>query len=155
MGILLLASLVFLGFWILRGPVPDPGRRVLHQLQPAAQALPSDAHVIYRYDLEPKWDSCDGRPGTFGWDNVILQIHFQSRTPTMALVEHADQTLRRLGWSHVYDTSGQVAGLSSWTAVRSRMLNFRTRYQIRAELPRSGTCSSVPNRSARKFLDAD
>jgi hypothetical protein len=110
-GILLLASLVFLGFWILRGPEADPGGRVLHQLQPAAQALPSDAHVIYRYDLEPKWDSCDGRPGTFGWDNVILQIHFESRTPTLALVEHADQTLRRLGWSHVYDTGGQVG----WT----------------------------------------
>jgi hypothetical protein len=108
-AILLLATLGFMGFWILRGPEADPGGRVLHQLQPAAQALPSDAQVIYRYDLEPKWDSCDGRPGTLGWDNVILQIHFESRTPTMALVEHADQTLHRLGWSHVYDTVGQVA----------------------------------------------
>jgi len=29
----------------------------------------------------------------------------------MALVEHADGTLRRLGWSHEYDRSGQVG----WT----------------------------------------
>jgi hypothetical protein len=107
----LLAVCVFFVYWILWGPGGDPGGRVLHQLQSAAQALPSDAHVIYRYDLEPRWDSCDGRRGTFGWDDVIVQIHFESRTPTMALVEHADGTLHRLGWSLEYDGSGQVG----WT----------------------------------------
>jgi hypothetical protein len=111
LGLVLLVACVFLGYRILWGPEGDPEGRVLHQLQPAAQALPSDAHVIYRYDFEPKWDSCDGRQGTFGWNNVILQIRFESRTPTIALVEHADGTLRRLGWSYEYDRSGQVG----WT----------------------------------------
>jgi hypothetical protein len=108
LGLLLLVTCVFLGYWFLWGPGGDPGGRVLHQLQPAAQAIPSDAHVIYRYDLEPKWDSCDGRQGTFGWDNVIVQIHFESRTPTIALVGNADKTLRRLGWSQQYYTNGQA-----------------------------------------------
>jgi len=67
--------------------------------------------MSFTCDVEPKWDSCDGRQATFGWDNVILQIHFESRTPTIALVEHADGTLHRLGWSHEYDRSGQVG----WT----------------------------------------
>jgi hypothetical protein len=111
LGLLLLVTCMFLGYWILWGPNGDPGGRVLRQLQPAAQALPSDAHVIYRYDLEPKWDSCDGRQGTFGWDDVIVQIHFDSRTPTTALFEHADETLHRLGWSQKYDNGSQVG----WT----------------------------------------
>ena len=75
--------------WFIRdvigGPEADPGGRILRTLRDTGQALPSDAHVLYRYDLEPKWDSCDGRPGTFGWDNVVVQIHFESRGSTEPL----------------------------------------------------------------------
>ena len=87
--------------WFVRGaingPDADPGGRILHTLRASAHALPSDAHVLYRHDLEPKWDSCDGRPGTFGWDNVVVQIHFESRSPTHAVVQAAYQTFRELG----------------------------------------------------------
>jgi hypothetical protein len=86
----------------IRGPDADPGGRILYTLRASAQALPSDAHVLYRYDLEPKWDSCDGRPGTFGWDNVVVQIHFESSSPTDAVVQGAGQTFRELGWNPDY-----------------------------------------------------
>ena len=51
----------------------DPGGRILGELKPAALAVPDDAKIRYRHDVEPKWDSCDGRQGTFGWDDVVLQ----------------------------------------------------------------------------------
>jgi hypothetical protein len=79
------------------------------------QALPSDAHVLYRYDLEPKWDSCDGRPGTFGWDNVVVQIHFESSRPTDAVVQGADQTFRELGWNPGYVNKQSTFTQVGWT----------------------------------------
>jgi hypothetical protein len=105
--------------WFVRdaisGPDADPGRRILHTLGASAQALPRDAHVLYRYDLEPKWDSCDGRPGTFGWDNVVVQIHFESSSPTDAVVQGADQTFRELGWNPDYVNNQRTFIQVGWT----------------------------------------
>jgi hypothetical protein len=97
------------------GPAADPGGRILHSLRATAQALPNDAHVLYRHDLEPKWDSCDGRAGTFGWDNVVVQIHFESASSTDAVLLRADQTFRGLGWSpdYVHDQSTIIQ--AGWT----------------------------------------
>lgn len=99
----------------LSGPDADPGGRVLHPLRASAQSLPSDAQVLYRYDLEPKWDSCDGRPGTFGWDNVVVQIHFESGSPTDAVVQGADQAFRKLGWNPVYVSNQSTFIQVDWT----------------------------------------
>jgi hypothetical protein len=105
--------------WFVRGPIngpdADPGGRILHTLRATAQAMPSDAHVLYRYDLEPKWDSCDGRPGTFGWDNVVVQIHFESSRPTDAMVQGADQTFRGLGWNPDYVNNQSTFIQVGWT----------------------------------------
>lgn len=105
--------------WFVRGaingPDADPGGRILHTLRASAQALPSDALVLYRYDLEPKWDSCDGRPGTFGWDNIVVQIHFESRSPTHAVVQAADQTFRELGWNPDYVNNQSTFIQVGWT----------------------------------------
>lgn len=105
-GAVAFAAMAVLAIWFARAaassPNADPGGRILNQLRTASQALPGDAQVIYRNDIEPNWDSCDGRPGTFGWDNVVVQIHFQSRTGTAALVDHADRMLRGLGWTSDY-----------------------------------------------------
>ena len=105
--------------WFIRdvigGPEADPGGRILRTLRDTDQALPSDAHVLYRYDLEPKWDSCDGRPATFGWDNVVVEIHFESRGSTEAVVQRADQTLRGLGWSPDYVNNQPTLVQVGWT----------------------------------------
>ena len=105
--------------WFVRGaingPDADPGGRILRTLGASAQALPSDAHVLYRYDLEPKWDSCDGRPGTFGWNNVVVQIHFESSSPADAVVQGADQTFRELGWDPDYGNNQSTFIQVGWT----------------------------------------
>jgi hypothetical protein len=105
--------------WFIRGviggPEADPGGRILHALRATAQALPGDAQVLYRYDLEPKWDSCDGRPGTFGWDNVVVQIHFESRSSNDAVVQQADRTFRGLGWNPDYVNNQPTFIQVGWT----------------------------------------
>jgi hypothetical protein len=89
----------------------DPGGKLLKQLQPAASAIPADSRVIYRHDLEPLRDSCDGRPGTEGWSDVVLQIHFSSSSPPKAVLARADEVLVKLGWHRVagVDTSSSDA----------------------------------------------
>lgn len=112
-------GLLVLTAWFIRGviggPEADPGGRILHPLRATAQALPGDAQVLSRYDLEPKWDSCDGRPGTFGWDNVVVQIHFESRSSTDAVVQRADRTFRGLGWNPDYVNKEHTFIQVGWT----------------------------------------
>ena len=109
----LVAVVVAAGTWLWFAvqPTGDPGGRVLGQLRPATAALPADARIDYRNDVEPRWDSCDGRPGTEGWDDVDVQVHFTTATAETEVLTHADAALRQLGW--LPDTS-QPAG-SSWT----------------------------------------
>src|ERR1700674_1015084 len=99
----------------IAGPIADPGGRILHALRSTKQALPNDAHVLYRSDLEPKWDSCDGRSGTFGWDNVVVQIHFESGSSTDAVVHGASQAFRTLGWQQDYVNNQSTFVQVGWT----------------------------------------
>jgi hypothetical protein len=121
---LLAASLGLIGaavatIWVVRaavyGPDADPGGRILRTLESAAQALPGDAHVLYRNDIEPRWDSCDGRPGTFGWNNVDVQIHFESTSASDSVVRNADENLARLGWRRTYETNQATFVQVVWT----------------------------------------
>jgi hypothetical protein len=107
-------TLWFLGNAIA-GPIADPGGRILHALQSTKRALPNDAHVLYRNDVEPKWDSCDGRPGTFGWDNVVVQIHFESGSSTDTVVQGAGQAFRNLGWQQDYVNNQSTFVQVGWT----------------------------------------
>lgn len=100
-------------FWVAAQPTGDPGDQVLNQLEPATVALPPDAKIAYRNDVEPRWDSCDGRAGTYGWDDVVVQVHFTTSTPGSEVLANADATLRRLGWQP--DSDAPVG--SSWTRV--------------------------------------
>lgn len=105
--------------WVVRaavyGPDADPGGRILRTLESAAQGLPGDAHVLYRNDIETRWDSCDGRPGTFGWNNVDVQIHFESTSPSDSVVRHADENLGRLGWSRTSETNQAAFTQVGWS----------------------------------------
>jgi hypothetical protein len=107
-------TLWFLGNAIA-GPIADPGGRILHGLRSTKQALPNDAHVLYRNDVEPKWDSCDGRPGTFGWDNVVVQIHFESGSSTDTVIQGAGQAFRNLGWQQDYVNNQSTFVQVGWT----------------------------------------
>ena len=82
-------------------PSGDPGGRIIAQLRPAVAALPPDARVLYRNDVEPRWDSCDGRPSTYGWDDVVVQVHFASATGPDAILADADAVLTSQRWSSI------------------------------------------------------
>jgi hypothetical protein len=107
-------TLWFVGNAIV-GPTADPGGRILHALRSTKQALPNDAHVLYRNDLEPKWDSCDGRSGTFGWDNVVVQIHFESGSSTDTVVHGASRAFQTLGWQQDYVNNQSTFVQLGWT----------------------------------------
>ena len=105
-------------FAVLRAPSGHPGGRVLHQLQPAVAALPDGARVSYRHDVEPRWDSCDGRQGTFGWGDATVQVRFTSNWSASALLAHADRVLRGLGWAPALrDATGAPV---AWTKALDR-----------------------------------
>jgi hypothetical protein len=77
---------------------PDPGGRILAGLQTVASAIPADAEVMLRQANEPRWDSCDGRAGTFGWNNVTVNVQFRASEQPDALVAQIDKVLTEAGW---------------------------------------------------------
>ncbi len=93
-----LIDLVGVGL-VVAAPSGDPGGRILNELRPVAAALPDGAKIAYRQDIEPRWDSCDGRPGTFGWDDAVVIVHFTTTLSPGAVGAHADAALRPLGWT--------------------------------------------------------
>jgi len=105
--------------WFVRasivGPTADPGGRILNTLEATEAALPQDSRVLYRHELEPNWDSCDGRPGTFGWDNIVVQIHFESQSSSDAVVQGVDRAFRRLGWNPDYVNNQPTFIQVGWT----------------------------------------
>jgi hypothetical protein len=79
---------------------PDPGGIRLKALTAAtAAALPSDAQVTLHGGGEPRWDSCDGRAGTFGWDDIMVDYQFTTEQPPGAMVAAAARAWQRLGWA--------------------------------------------------------
>lgn len=81
-----------------RHPGGDQGGRILALLEPTASAIPKDARIAYRHSIEPFWDSCDGRAGTFGWNDVVVEVHFRTSTKQGAVFAHAASVLARQGW---------------------------------------------------------
>lgn len=113
----LLLAAAALGLWVALTPPSsgDPGGKILSELRPVGYALPRNADIVYRHDTEPMWDSCDARPGTFGWDQVVVQIHFRSRSSAADVESNADSQLRRLGWKPAYQHSDPITWV--WTKV--------------------------------------
>lgn len=81
------------------------------QLRPAGAALPPDARILYRNDVEPHWDSCDGMASTYGWDDVVIQVHFSSATTEEAVFSHAAAELAAQRWPEV--PLGLVPGVTA------------------------------------------
>lgn len=77
---------------------PDPGGRILAVAQTVGQALPPGARVLLQQAVEPRWDSCDGRPETEGWSNVFVDVEFDSTGDPQDVVRDADKALTASGW---------------------------------------------------------
>jgi hypothetical protein len=89
-----------LAFWFSRPTRSggDPGGQILAQLRPVARAVPRTAAVVYAHFDEPSWDSWDGMAGTFGWTDVVSQIHFTWSSTPSTLITYTGDELTKLGW---------------------------------------------------------
>jgi len=88
---------------------PDPGGRILAGLQTVESAIPAETDVMLRQANEPRWDSCDGQAGTFGWNNVTFDVQFRVREQPDTLVGQVDEVLTGAGW-HRMEASGTPLG---------------------------------------------
>lgn len=115
------------GWWLFNRTQDsgDPGGKVLNQLVPAASALPgygtsslpwvsnpslSRAYVI---KSEPRRDSCDGRAGTQGWGQAVVQAGFAWTGTTAELISQVGGHLAAIGW-HRVSTGTTSSGGVSW-----------------------------------------
>lgn len=114
-GLAVAVIIAFLAWllWPFAGSSGDPGGDIMGQLAPAATALPGygtgavpwvseipqTLTASYAIKMEPRQDSCDGRAGTRGWSQVVVQAGFQWSEGLSALVTYLDGRLAVLGWS--------------------------------------------------------
>jgi hypothetical protein len=93
----------------------DPSGRLMAKLTPLVRVVPGfetgpvpwssfpcDSCQFperYAIKVEPHWDSCDGKPGTFGWDPVVIQVGFRWRGTTQALASVLNSRLAARGWA--------------------------------------------------------
>ena len=80
---------------------PDPGGRILVALKTVERAVPADARQVLRQANEPRWDSCDGRAGTFGWDDVTVYTQFRTGQRPRRLIATVGEAMRAAGWTRV------------------------------------------------------
>ena len=86
---------------------PDPGGQILQSISTVKAGLPSDAKVSLAQNVAPAWDSCDGHPGTFGWNDVQVHYLFTTDLSLPSLIAAADTKMQAAGWTTV--------GRGAWT----------------------------------------
>ena len=135
-GILMAVVAVFLAVVVAvlfssRGSAPtgDPRGTVMDQLVPTLSALPGygtsalpwvsqipqSLGASYAIKIEPFRSSCDGRPGTQGWTQVVVQAGFRWKGSLGALVTFMHGRLAELGWAVVHESRPQDPPGQSWT----------------------------------------
>lgn len=127
-AIVLVLVLAAGGWWLFSGTQAsgDPGGKVMNELAPAASALPgygtSSLPLVntpsltqpYLIKSEPKQDSCDGRAGTQGWGQVVVQAGFAWTGTPAGLISQVGSHLDALGWNSV-STGTTSSGGVSWS----------------------------------------
>jgi hypothetical protein len=130
LGLAAAAVAAALGWFVLgRGTGSgDPGGRIMAQLAPAASSLPGygtarlpleqspTLNGPYLTKMEPRQDSCDGRAGTQGWSQVVVQAGFIWSGSAADLFGHVGARLRSLGWKA--DPIGVASEPSAWWSKR-------------------------------------
>jgi hypothetical protein len=111
-GIAITATLAF------RHPGGDPGgdpRGVRQQtLRSVSVAVPRGAKVQSHSVGRPIWDSCDGRPGTQGWSDVVDAYQFTSARSAATVVANAEATMNA-GWTLISTPSTPLGPSARWT----------------------------------------
>jgi hypothetical protein len=95
-----IAGLVGLLFYGVPGHGdPDPGGQTLIALRSIETALPPFAVDVSRQYVEAAWDSCAGRPGTFGWSGIDVYLTFRTAQESSVVVAYVTGRLESIGWT--------------------------------------------------------
>lgn len=146
---LAVAVLGLLGIWAFWGSLDssgDPGGKVMDQLTPTVTAvpgygtsalpwvsqIPQSLDASYAIKMEPFQDSCDGRAGTQGWSQVVVQSKFQWSQGLQALADYMGPRLAKFGWTaaHQHLSSGPPATLVVQSGIWTKTLDNGTRAQL-------------------------
>lgn len=135
LGVGVLLVVIIVGVFVFRSTAAtgDPGGKVMNQLVPTVSALPGHGtsalpwvsqipqslEASYAIKIEPHQDSCDGRPGTQGWSQVVVQSGFQWSESLGALISFMEARLTELGWTAVPQSPPQDPPGQSWTKTLS------------------------------------
>jgi hypothetical protein len=92
------------------GAVGDPGGRILTALRTVTSAVPARARQNWSHFDEPKLDSCDGRPGTWGHDPVSVQAGFSWQEPQSTVLASVRHALEGIGWRWTEPTPATFPG---------------------------------------------
>jgi hypothetical protein len=110
----------------------DPAGRIMTNLTPLVRVLPGfESGAVpwiappcdscqfphkYAIKIEPRWDRCDGRSGTYGWDPVTIQIGFPWSGSQSSLNALIAARLLPLGWQQTEQAPDWGdAGSPAWT----------------------------------------
>src|SRR6476646_9639209 len=80
-------------------PGGDPGGARQAALRQTSTAIPDGAAVQPYADGTPHWGSCDGRAGTWGWDDITVDNHFTTGLATVVVIAPATAKMAALGWT--------------------------------------------------------
>jgi hypothetical protein len=95
---------------------PDPGGRILHALEPIGRAVPADATEVRPVGGgEPQWSSCDGRQGTFGWNEIFVGTNFKTTMQPDALISLVDRRMVAIGWTPLWTRPNPIGPVRQWT----------------------------------------
>lgn len=95
---------------------PDPGGRIMAAVSTVQRAVPAQARIVRSQHVKPSWDSCDGRAGTFGWNDVAVVVTFTTPVPARTLLAATTARLLSAGWSPYQGKDGryQPGPRSAW-----------------------------------------
>lgn len=128
-GVLIVVIVVWVVAFRSTAATGDPGGKVMNQLVPTVSALPGHGtsalpwvsqipqslETSYAIKMEPHQDSCDGRPGTQGWSQVVVQSRFRWSDSLATLISFMQARLTELGWTVVPQSQPQDPPGESWT----------------------------------------
>jgi hypothetical protein len=110
-----LAAVAIAAFRPSAHPGGDPGGRLMAKITLLVRVVPGfergripwgassclecQSPAPYARKTEPRWDSCDGLAGTFGWNSVAIQVGFRWTGSRRGLVDLLNARLGALGWA--------------------------------------------------------
>jgi hypothetical protein len=116
-GIAIASRLAFL--YPVRDPGGDPGGVREQTLRSISVALPGNAKVQIHSVGGPIWDSCDGRPDTQGWGDVVNSYEFTSAGSAVTVVAGAEANMKIAGWRLISSAAIPRVPSAAWTKTAS------------------------------------